>query len=137
MDEHFSKDWQDACDHFKVMEYRVWGVPSMINRYLHAEADTGSKYEVLSTEMMAEWRNSTSPTYYVTVANPWERVWTSSFGSIIYPDYALEHWRSPHRTVSQMHGGDAAALTICLNMICGHGEEQAVSFAKSFYMGSV
>jgi hypothetical protein len=131
MDEHFWKDWEEATNKFVVVEHRVWGVPTMMNRYLHAEADTGSKYEVLGMDAQADWR-SVDETYFITVSLPWCATWTSAFGSVIYPNYAMEHWRSPRRTMNEMHGGDAAALTIALNIICGHNLEHAVSFAKSF-----
>jgi len=132
MDTQFWKDWKDACDKFTIVEHRVWGVPTMMNRYIHAEADTGSKYEVLGMDAQSDWRSRDNETYFITVSLPWCASWTSPFGSLIYPNYALEHWRSPRRTVNEMHGGDAAALTICLNIITGHDEEHALSFARSF-----
>ena len=125
-------EWKRACDAFVVMEHRVWGVPTMMNRYLHAEADTGSKYEVLGMDAQSDWRSRSNETYFITVVNPWQAAWTCGYGSMIYPNYALEHWGSHRRTPSQMHGGDAAALVICMNIICGMNPSEAVSFTRGF-----
>jgi hypothetical protein len=133
MDENFGKDWRHACNHFTVLEHNVFGVPGLMTRYLHAEADTGSRYEIISTEMLSPFRRADGPTNFISVVLPWAAVWTADHGSIIYPNYALEHWRSPRRTLNEMHGGDSAALPIGLNIICGSDYDVAVGFAKSFY----
>ena len=129
MDDYFWKTWREAACKFTVLQHRVAGIPGSMTRYIHAEADTGSKYEFLGQEVQIDWRNPHEPTYVMTVMNPWSAVWTSGFGSLIYPDYALEHWRSPRRERSEMHGGDSAALVIGLNMLCGREIEEACNFA--------
>jgi hypothetical protein len=131
--EEKSKDWHRAVGKFTVLQHRVAGLPGQMTRYVHAEADTGSKYEFLAQEVQIDWRNPHDPTNVIVVMNPWENSWTSPVGSLIYPDYALEHWGSPHRTAIQHHGGDAAALVIGLNMVCGATIEEACTFASSFF----
>jgi hypothetical protein len=131
--EEFSKEWHRALNKFTVLQHRVAGLPGQMTRYIHAEADTGSKYEFLGQEVQIDWRNPHDPTYVLVVMNPWNNSWTASPGSLIYPDYALEHWCSPHRTPGSTHGGDAAALVIGLNMLCGATIEEACTFASSFF----
>jgi hypothetical protein len=124
--EHFWDDWTEATSKFIVLQHRVVGMPQQMSRYIHAEADTGSRYEVLGCEMQIDWRNPHTCTYEVVVMNPWVNAWPLQYGSVVYPDYAIERWGSPRGR--DMHGGDAAALTICLNMIGGTTIEDSLNF---------
>ena len=123
---NFWKDWTEATAKFTVLQHRVVGLPEQMTRYIHAEADTGSKYELLGQEVQIDWRNPHGHTFIVTVMNPWVATWPLQQGAITYPDYAIERWGSPRGR--DMHGGDTAALTICLNMIGGATIEEALNF---------
>ena len=128
----FNRDWQKAVLSFNVMQLE-WDPHTGKPVYIHAEADTGSKYEVVAMDVLSAWRNPDWPTTVITVLNPWQTAWTTPRGGMVWPDYALKHWRSPRRTVSEMHGGDAAALVICLNIIATGSVESSVEFAGSFF----
>jgi hypothetical protein len=128
MNEEFRKDWLEACEKFTIIQHTVTGIKGMnYVCFVHAEADTGSRYEFIGVEI-PRWDGEMQ--LALVVKNPWERVWTCSWGPI-YPDYAIEHWGSP-RQGRNMHGGDAAALTIGLNILCGDEPDVAVAFCKDF-----
>lgn len=129
MNDLFKEEWLKAVEKFKVVQYWIGnGID-----YIHAEADTGSKYEVFSTHIWSDWRTKANPTCFVTVANPWKTVWTTTWESWAYPDYVMEHWRSPYRTsLEHMHGGDMAAITICINAVLGHEVEEAIEKAREW-----
>jgi hypothetical protein len=128
MPEEFREQWLLAVNNFKIVQYWVGnGID-----YIHAEADTGSKYEVFSTHIWSDWRTRENPTCFITVANPWERVWTTPWESWAYPDYVLEHWGSTRRSRSETHGGDAAAITICVNAVLGHEINDVIERAKEW-----
>lgn len=129
--EMYFQQWNEAVDNFIIKQY----VNSDVTTYIHAEADTGSKYEVFSTLIKSLWRNQSDLTCFVTVANPWERVWTSPFNSWAYPDYVREHWghsRALVRTDREVHGGDLAAMTMCVNMALGHSLDEVVAKAREW-----
>jgi hypothetical protein len=128
--EGFWQHWLEAVNKFTVLQHRVVGMPQQMTRYIHAEADTGSRYEVLGVEAQIDWRNPHHATYEVVVMNPWINAWPLQYGSVVYPDYAIEHWGSPRGR--NMHGGDAAALTLMLNMIAGATIEEAAAFARTY-----
>jgi hypothetical protein len=131
--EQFSKDWHRAVGKFTVLQHRVVGMPEQMTHYIHAEADTGSRYEFLGQDVQIDYRNPHAPSFVVVVMEPWHNVWTAPKGSYIYPDYALERWGNPAKSAGQHHGGDTAALVIGLNMICGATIEEACTFASSFF----
>lgn len=125
MDDHFWKTWKEAVEKFTVLQHRASGIPGSMTRYIHAEADTGSKYEFLGQEVQIDWRNPHHPTYVITVLNPWQTAWTTQYGSYLHVDYVLEHWRPLYKTRREMHGGDSAALVIGLNMVNGFDIDEA------------
>jgi hypothetical protein len=133
--EHFWTDWMEAVDKFKVIQHRVVGMPEQMTHYIHAEADTGSKYELLGQEVQIDWRNQHGHTFMVTVMNPWVACWQLQQGALTYPDYAIERWGSPRG--KDMHGGDVAALVICLGVIGGSTIEDSLEFARKMAAGAV
>lgn len=124
----FQDQWNAAVNDFTIVQF--WA--DDYANYVHAEAKTGSKYEVLSTFAQADWRNKKALTCFVAVANPWERVWTTPWQSWAYPDYVREHWGSPHRSYEQMHGGDLAAVTMCVNLVLGHSVTKVMQMASEW-----
>lgn len=130
----FSKQWHKAVNGFTVLQHRLSGLPDGMTMYIHAEADTGSRYEFLGQEVQIDYRNPHSPTLMGIVLNPWVNAWPLS-GGMIHPDYALEHWgRDGAWMASHYHGGDAAVLCIGLNMLVGANVEDARDFASTFFI---
>lgn len=134
-DEIFAKQWRDGVRKFAVLQWSQVGLPGQMTTYVHAEADTGSRYEFLGQEVQIDYRNPHYPTFVMVVMSPWRAVWTSPKGSMIHPNYALEHWSPDGRRVG--NGGDAAALTIGLNLLCGSTLEEAIDLAATFFTEEV
>jgi hypothetical protein len=129
MNDNYKQDWNDAVDNFVIAQYQF---ATGGTTYVHAEAGTGSKYEVYGTFIRSDWRDKGNDTFFIAVANPWQRVWTTQHDSWAFPDYAVEHWGSPNRSRSEMHGGDAAAITMCVNVVLGHTLADVFDIAREW-----
>lgn len=116
-----AQQWVDAINNFVIKQSNFVGDVE----YIHAEADTGSKYEVASYVTNSYWRNRDGHTMFIAVSQPWERVWTSNRSGFAYPDYVCEHWGPPSRKFDDVHGGDLAAVAMCINLLKGNTLEQA------------
>lgn len=120
MDDLFKQQWNEAVGNF-IIKQSLFDTP---RAYIHAEASTGSKYELTAVLIPAKWRDSEKDTMFVTVVNPWERAWTVGAGDWLFPDYVREHWGQPNRSRSEQHGGDLAAVVMCMNILMGHSLDE-------------
>lgn len=125
MSELFRLQWLEAVEKFTVMNLVV----SDEVAYLHAEADTGSRYEFLGARIPTAWTPGHS-THFISVFSPWERVYPIVHGTYIHPTYAFEKWGAPAWREREMHGGDAAALLVGVNIINGQSVDDALAYAK-------
>lgn len=117
------QDWLDAVDNYRIQQYRNDGVV----QYLHAEAGTGSKYELATYLVQSDWRDKDASTMFLAVSQPWERVWTTGRGDWAFPNYVAEHWGPPRRSISDIHGGDLAAVVMSINLLKGHSMNEVVA----------
>lgn len=119
MYDRFWLDWNEALGKFRMMEF----VDGPGVQYVEAEADTGSRYVVLSS-LVPSVRSGSM--LHVTVAQPWQTTWPMQSRSLHHWTYVDEHLCSPHRGRGNSHGGDLAAVTVCTHLVTGWSLDEAL-----------
>lgn len=113
--ESFAEQGREALDAFRSMpDSNVSG------GYIHAEADTGSRYEVYA--MDAQGADAEGGAKMVFVVYP--RGLSGSFavrGGKMHPVYFLEKFSSRGESLRENHGGDVYAVMECIAQLTGGG----------------
>jgi hypothetical protein len=125
MYEGFWQDWQEAVEKFTLVDFR----PDRNMIHVDAEADTGSRYEVMSAGMWLPRRDPHRMTYVVTVLSPWQAAWTLGWRTIHAPSYVAERLRNPVRKPDEVNGGDLAAVTVCAHLVTGWSLDESLVLA--------
>ena len=115
--EMFMEDGREALRNFVIMEDS-----EISNGYIHAEADTGTRYEVYAVKARGENFTRNESSYkIVSIYEPrtYTGVYPIMVGGLIEHNYFLEKFGGRGNDVSSYHGGDVYALIMCICLLTG------------------
>lgn len=107
--EAWEMDIKSAQDSWKVV--RKEGKEGEV-RVVEAEADTGSRYVVVTTPLGGMGQRALGGPVLVTVCAPWHDSWALKWDGPLTAAYVAEHLTDGRWQRKALNGGDLAALTL-------------------------
>ena len=110
-----SEAWRRDADDAE----KAWNVTAQAHRdgivFVDAEADTGSRYQVVVTPLPGDAVDYTGGPLLVSVLQPWTAAYCVSTRGNLYESYVWEKFLREGKRAEDCHAGDLKAIELTIN----------------------